>query len=181
MIVIVFDLPESFVCSSTINQTDNLFRWSSPHIHKPTNYSSWCRYCNTYKVQMHFRSKVNRGVSETWACPALFITSNAWVWLTRICQEDLSYETQGIFCYAILCPFFLKKKKLLWKVICWIKCKLSFPDNWSSYIVNVILLLKGFYSMLCASGCPFLGDTKNYGIPSAWPGFRFCCHGRTRA
>lgn len=24
----------------------------------------------------------------------------------EVCQEDLSYETRGIFCYAILCPFF---------------------------------------------------------------------------
>lgn len=47
--------------------------------------------------------------------PSLFITSNAWVWLTRICQEDLSYETRGIFCYAILCPFFFLT---LWKVTC---------------------------------------------------------------
>lgn len=35
--------------------------------------------------------------------------------------------------------------------------------------MNVILLLKGFYSMLCASGCPFLGDTElwNY-LSLAW-------------
>lgn len=55
---------------------------------------------------MYFRSKVNRGVSETRVCPKLFITRDAWVWLSRICQEDLSYETRGIFCYAILCPSF---------------------------------------------------------------------------
>lgn len=54
-----------------------------------------------------------------------------------------------------VCHFIVLFFLTLWKVICWIKCKLSFPDNWSSYIVNVILLLKGFYSMLCANGCPF--------------------------
>lgn len=101
-------------------------------------------------------------------CPALFITSHAWVWLTRVCQ-DLSYETGGVFCYAILCPFtfFL----ILWKVICRIKYELSFPNNESSYILNVILLLKGFDSMLCAGGCPFPWRPRTMELPQRGPDF----------
>lgn len=107
---------------------------------------------------MHFWSKADKGVCEARACLAFFTTSNTGVWLIRICQEDLSYEIWGIFCYAVLFPFFFLK---LWKVIHWIKCKLSFPDNWSSYIVNVILLLKGFYSIFVPMNVLFLGNTRN--------------------
>lgn len=108
MIVIVFNLPESFMCSSAINHIDYLFQSSSPHTHKPTDCSSWCGYCSTRKVQTHFPSEANGGVSETRRGPALLIRSNTRVWPARICQEDLSYETWGIFCHAILCPFFFQ-------------------------------------------------------------------------
>jgi hypothetical protein len=72
-------------------------------------------------------------------------------------------------------PFYVLFFLTLWKVICWIKCKLGFPDNWSSYIVNVILLLKGFYSILCADGCPFPWRQRTMELPQL--GFLSCPHG----
>lgn len=134
---------------------------SSLHTHKPANCSLWCGCNNIVNVLMYFWSKADKGLWETWACLVFFTTSNTGIWLIRICQEDLSYEIWGIFCYAVLFPFFFK----LWKVIRWIKYKLSFPDNWSSYIVNVILLLKGFYSIFVPMNVLFLGNTRTTELP----------------
>lgn len=57
--------------------------------------------------------------------------------------------------YILLCHFMSFLFLTLWKVIYCLTCKSSFEENWSSYIVNVILLLKGFCSMVCANGRPF--------------------------
>lgn len=123
-----------------------------------------------------FSIQSNRGVSETWECPALLITSNhgTWDWLTSICQEDLSYDSWGIFCYTISCLFFFLT---LWKVIRWLKCKRSFADNCSSYVVNVILLLKGFLLHALCQWVSFSLETRNYHITSAWPGLLSCSRG----
>lgn len=121
-----------------------------------------CRCCRIYEVQMYFRSKVNRGVSETWVCPTIFIRRDAWVWLTRFAKKTCLMKLEVYFVMPFYVLFFFQT---LWKVICWIKCKLSFPDNWSSYVVNVILLLKGFYSMLCAGGCPFPWRHRTLELP----------------
>lgn len=65
-----------------------------------------CRCCRIYEVQMYFRSKVNRGVYPVCCVPNNFYYERCMGLAHEVCQEDLSYETRGIFCYAILCPFF---------------------------------------------------------------------------
>lgn len=113
LIVIVFNLPESFYIFFC-NKSSLFICISSPYIPKPSNGSSWCRCDNTYNVLMYFWSKADERVCEAGACPALLTASNTGVWLTRICQEDLSYEIRGIFCYAVLFP--LKKNCGKWYV-----------------------------------------------------------------
>lgn len=71
----------------------------------------------------------------------------------------MKFEVYFVMLFYFL--FFFLKKRKLWKVICWIKCKLSFPDNWSSFIVNVILLLKGFYSISVPMNVLFLEITTS--------------------